>query len=249
MARADDLPLPPSLPSLLRSGPVGLFIDFDGTLVAIAEGPDAIEVPDDLSGALIALRDRLDGRLAIVSGRATGDIQRHLGTLPIAMAGSHGAACFDAAGRPMGASPRSIAAETVERWRDWARSKGVNFEEKAHGAGFHYRSAPDREDMLLRWAEETAEAHGLAVKRGKMVVELTHPGADKGAAVRQFMGDAPFAGCQPVFLGDDVTDEDGFLAVSELGGFGIAVGERASASARYHLVDVAAVHEWLELKV
>jgi len=73
------------------------------------------------------------------------------------------------------------------------------------------------------------------------------PGADKGAAVRAFMSVAPFREGRPVFVGDDVTDEDGFLAAHELGGFGIAVGERSSQEANFALADTAAVHAWLHL--
>jgi len=61
------------------------------------------------------------------------------------------------------------------------------------------------------------------------------------------MAEAAFAGATPIFVGDDVTDEDGFLAATDLGGFGIAVGERTSSNARYHLEDVKDVHEWLKL--
>ncbi|HEU4820591.1 MAG TPA: trehalose-phosphatase, partial [Qipengyuania sp.] len=74
-----------------------------------------------------------------------------------------------------------------------------------------------------------------------------HPGADKGAAVRSLMTTAPFAGARPVFLGDDVTDEDGFAAVHECGGLAIAVGPRPAVQADYALADPAAVHHWLGL--
>ena len=60
-----------------------------------------------------------------------------------------------------------------------------------------------------------------------MVVELRTPGPDKGEAVAAFMNEPPFAGFMPVFLGDDLTDEDGFRAVRCLGGYGVIVGPRA----------------------
>ena len=56
----------------------------------------------------------------------------------------------------------------------------------------------------------------------------------------------PFGGGTPVFLGDDVTDEDGFEAVRDLGGHGILIGEERETAAQYRLADVAAVHHWLE---
>ena len=83
--------------------------------------------------------------------------------------------------------------------------------------------------------------------RGKGVAELVRPGANKGAALHAFMQIAPFAGSRPIFVGDDVTDEDGMRAAIEFAGFGIAVGERVSEAARYHLPNVEAVHDWLDI--
>jgi len=60
------------------------------------------------------------------------------------------------------------------------------------------------------------------------------------------MTQPPFIGTVPVFVGDDVTDEAGFLAVEELGGVGVLVGPARTTAARYRLDDVAAVRAWLE---
>ena len=92
-----------------------------------------------------------------------------------------------------------------------------------------------------------AARFALDVTTGKAVAELVRPGANKGAALEAFMAIDPFIGSMPVFVGDDVTDEHGMAAAIEFSGFGIAVGERASEAARYHLQDVDAVHSWLDL--
>jgi trehalose 6-phosphate phosphatase len=78
-----------------------------------------------------------------------------------------------------------------------------------------------------------------------MVAELRLPGADKGDAVRRFMADPKMAGTTPIFLGDDVTDEAGFAAAAELGGWGVLVGDTPVTAAHYRLEDVTAVHDWL----
>jgi trehalose 6-phosphate phosphatase len=80
---------------------------------------------------------------------------------------------------------------------------------------------------------------------GANVVELLPRGVNKGTAVRAFMGKPPFAGRRPVFVGDDVTDLDGFAAAQALGGCGIAVGPRVAAD--YRLTDVPAVRGWLRI--
>lgn len=89
-------------------------------------------------------------------------------------------------------------------------------------------------------------AIGMSLQHGKMVVELKLVGADKGSALRSFMAEAPFAGTRPVFIGDDLTDEHGFVAVREFNGEGVLVGPRRPTAAIYGLEDVTAVRSWLE---
>lgn len=242
-----DPAIPPDFADLRRSGLPALFVDFDGTLVEIADRPDAISVPSDLAARLLALSDRIDGRVALVSGRALGDIESYTGALSIARAGSHGGARLLASGVPLGDAAGVLPAQVVAAIRSFAQKHAFALEEKPHGAALHYRAAPDLAQLGHDFADELALAHGLQVKRGKFVIELVLPGADKGAAVRAFMAVAPFAGGLPIFIGDDVTDEDGFAAAEQLGGFGIRVGDPAPTRARYRLSDPAAVHAWLGL--
>ena len=241
------LPDPPPLRDLLGEGPVALFLDFDGTLVEIAPAPDAIQVPEGLAASLMALDARIGGRLALVSGRALDDIEGHLGRLDLARAGSHGLHRVHADGRLAGDAPEALPDAAVSDLRAYAQDNGLRYETKAHGGALHYRQRPDFGERAEAFAQSVADRHGLAVKRGKAVAELVRPGASKEGAVEAFMSDAPFAGATPVFIGDDVTDEDGFRGAERFGGFGIAVGERASERARYRLGSVAAVHHWLEL--
>ncbi|MGB3165993.1 MAG: trehalose-phosphatase [Alteraurantiacibacter sp.] len=242
-----DLPEPPALDALLAEGPMALFLDFDGTLVEIAETPDTIVVPGDLVARICALEKRLGGRLAVVSGRALDDLEKHTGALPVACAGSHGSDRRAASGGTVGEPPVSLAHEARQEIADFAERKGFSLEEKTHGAALHYRADPSLEQAGLAFAEELAEKFDLKVKRGKRVIELVADGSDKASAVRAFMDSKPFLSARPVFIGDDVTDEDGMRAAADLGGFGIAVGERESDNARYALASPAAVHHWLDL--
>lgn len=241
------LPPPPPLHDLLSTGPLALFLDFDGTLVEIAPTPDGIRVPQGLASGLTGLALRTDGRLALVSGRSTEDIERHLGPLAIARAGSHGISRLLADGSRLGGDPSALPAAVSEALEQFAALHDFPLEGKPHGAALHFRARPELESVGAEFAHDIAARHGLRVKRGKSVIEIVHPGADKGGAVRAFMGIAPFAGARPVFIGDDITDDDGFRAASEQGGFGILVGERKSPDARYHLPRVADLHEWLGL--
>ncbi|MBT0959537.1 trehalose-phosphatase [Denitromonas iodatirespirans] len=228
---------------------MAILLDFDGTLVEIAPTNDTIAVPERFGERLVDLSRRLDGRLALVTGRSLEDLAGHLGQLALACAGSHGIERIRADGSRLGDVPAPIPTSIVEVLAGFtAQHPLVTIERKAFGAALHFRADPGQEEAAVAHAAEIARQHGLECKRGKCVVELVHPGADKRRAVLAFMAEAPFAGALPLFIGDDVTDEDGFRAAEELGGFGILVGGlRRGTRARFCLPDVKGVHHWLEL--
>ena len=247
MHGSPPLPAPPPLATLLERATHSLFLDFDGTLVGIASRPGDIHVPDDLATRIKGLSDRVDGRLAIVTGRALDDLERHLGPVGVARAGSHGASRFHADGARLGDAPDALSEAVIASLRHYASTQGLFYEEKRHGGALHFRGQPQKAEAVMAFARSVAQQHGLVLTIGKSVAELVRPGADKGAALRAFMQTDPFAGSTPIFVGDDVTDEDGMRGAIEFAGFGIAVGERPSEAARYHLPTVEAVHAWLEL--
>jgi trehalose 6-phosphate phosphatase len=247
MGSLQNLPPPLSLPEMLGRGRVAVFCDFDGTLVELAETPDAIEPTEHMAQALEKLSDRLGGRMAVVSGRSIADIAAHIGRPAISMAGSHGADCQRADGSGLGAGALTVPDTASAQLKAFAEENALGYEAKSHGAALHYRNAPQHEECARAFAATIASEFGLAIKHGKCVVELVQEGASKNKAVRAFMAQAPFAGATPVFIGDDMTDEDGFAAASALGGLGILVGEREATKAQCSLPDVAAVHKWLEL--
>ncbi|WP_066775666.1 trehalose-phosphatase [Croceicoccus mobilis] len=236
-----QLPEPP----LLDFATDTLFLDFDGTLVELADRPDAITVPDDLIATLHELTDRLNGRLALVSGRAL-EVLDEFGMAGLAAAGSHGSE-WRLAGGERQHRPRPAGLDRArERFTEFAtRAEGLLFEDKPLGAALHYRRAPGERDAAHDLAQEMADDHGLHVQRGHDMVELRISGVDKGSAITEMLGHGPFAGHRPVFLGDDVTDEDGFRAVDAHGGAGVLVGEMRPTLATFRLAGVAAVNDWL----
>lgn len=247
MASQSSLPSPPPLADLLVQAPAALFLDFDGTLVELAPEPGLIHIPETLVSSLHDLHDRLEGRLALVSGRALDDLERHLGDVRLYRAGSHGVARRRADGSLVGPEPEGLPPGAVAQLRTFAAAHELLYEEKSHGGALHFRRNPEMGEAVLDFARHVAAQFELEVTTGKAIAELVRPGANKGGAVRAFLTEATFAGACPIFIGDDVTDEDGMAAAIECGGFGIAVGERASKNARYHLGSVTAVHQWLEL--
>lgn len=237
------LPLPPA--GLLEGA--ALFLDFDGTLIELAETPDAITVAPHLPGLLDRLRHRLLDRLAIVSGRSVADLERYVSVPGVPFSGSHGLELRLGDGTRVPLHTPDRLGDVRERVRQFAEEReGLLVEDKPAGVALHYRRAPGEERPVSRFMEKLAREAELIVQHGNMVVELRPPGADKGDAVRALMADRPFAGSRPVFVGDDLTDEHAFTAVAAMGGAGILVGPERRTAARYRLPSVAAVAEWLE---
>jgi trehalose 6-phosphate phosphatase len=237
-----SLPPPPAL-----DDGAALFLDFDGTLIELAERPDAIRVPPALGSLLERLRDRLKGRVAIVSGRAIADLERYLPDAPIAFCGSHGLELGMADGSRLPLDLPPGLGEVRERVHAFAGERhGLLVEEKPAGVALHYRQAPGEASAVADFMASLAREEQLVVQPGNMVVELRPAGANKGDAVRRLMREEPFRGATPFFLGDDLTDEDGFVAAVDLGGAGVLVGAERETAARYLLPSVQAVADWLE---
>ncbi len=247
MQSGHALGAPPPLASLIEAGAAALFLDFDGTLVELADRPDAIAPLPDMTERLALLSPRLGGRLAIVSGRAIADIEGHIGQLPIAAAGSHGSDVRGPGGIALGEGAISLPRVIEDALRRFAAREGLDYEHKPHGGALHYRARPELGEKAHGFAEELAAAHGWSVQGGKCVAELVAKGRGKGGAVELLMDSPPFTGARPIFIGDDLTDEAGFRACQQMGGLGVLVGERTQTCAHHRLPNVTAVHTWLEL--
>ncbi|PNU04166.1 trehalose-phosphatase [Novosphingobium guangzhouense] len=233
-------------PALRASSATALFLDFDGTLVDIADHPDAVIVAPDLRPLLERLSDALDGRLAVITGRSIAALEALLGPAELAIAGSHGGEFRPAAKAAVEPLASALPDAVVARLHEVAHENGgLLVEPKPFSAAVHYRHHPEARDNLLDCARQLAAEFGLGIKHGKQVIELTMPGSDKGTAVSRFMALPAFRGTTPVFLGDDVTDEDAFIAVDRLGGHGILVGAQRPTAAAFRFEGVAQVHHWL----
>ena len=234
-------------PPVQTSGALALFLDLDGVLASMAPTPHAVMPHPRRTAVLVRLEKALQGRLAIVSGRTLSEIDRIVdGAVPSA-AGVHGLERRRRDGTVERPPPSAGVTEALTAFRRFADNHpGVLVEDKTISAGLHYRQAPDSADAGLTMAREIAKATGLAMQPGHMVVELRTPGPDKGGAVAAFMDEPPFLGAIPVMLGDDLTDEAGFRAAEERGGYGVLVGPQRRTAARYGLDSVDDVLDWLE---
>ncbi len=241
-----ELSIGAEAPVLELSG-AALFLDLDGTLAPIVSRPDQVAPDARRTSILEHLRRGLDGRLAVVSGRTLADLDRILEHRVAALAGVHGLTRRTGSGELKTADVHPGHDQAVAALTAFAAPlHGVLVEDKDLGVALHYRQAPEIAGAAIREAERVARLTGLTLQPGRMVMELRTPGPTKGDSVRAFMAEPPFAGARPIFLGDDLTDEDGFEAVARLGGFGVLVGAPRATAARFRLDDVEAALAWLE---
>jgi trehalose 6-phosphate phosphatase len=224
-----------------------LFLDVDGTLLELTDTPFDTHAGGDLKALLRDVAERLDGALALVSGRSVAYLDALFAPLRLPAAGLHGVERRKASGVMHGASftdsqldRARVALEVLVQ-----SHVGTLLEDKGRTVAIHYRMAPQFEPELR--AAVTAIAADLGgnyhVQSGSMMLEIKPRGFNKGGAVEAFLREPPFSGRKPVYVGDDLTDLDGFRVVGEHGGVSIAVGDRIQGE--YRLENPAAVRAWL----
>jgi trehalose 6-phosphate phosphatase len=243
---SEGLPAPPRA----DVAAIALFVDVDGTLLDIASRPDAVVVDPSLRSTLHALRDRLGGALAPLSGRPLHDIDALLGLASSAAAGLHGAELRGPDGGAM-ATPflhAALDAARAQASKLAGTNPGVLVEDKGVAIALHYRAAPNAEMDVRRAAIAMLEQAGpdYELLYGKLVIELKPKHADKGTALATLMNTEPFAGRRPWMIGDDLTDEDAFVQANALGGVSVIVGPRRPTLANFALPGPAAVRAWME---
>ena len=234
-----------SLPAIAPRS-TALFLDFDGTLADLAPQPEAVRVADNLVPLLRQLFSRVDGALAIVSGRRLSDLDEFLSPLELPSAAEHGAQRRLADGHVVSITPPDLQHAIKAAVALATQHAGLRVEIKNAAVALHYRHAPALEMRCLQvMTEAVAASSGVELLSGKYVFEIKPAGVSKGTAIAAFMREAPFAGRVPLFAGDDVTDEAGFAAVQSLGGAGIKVGD-GKTLAHYQCASPAALRLWLQ---
>lgn len=225
-----------------------LFLDIDGTLLELAPRPELVMVPPDLPARLGRLADTLGGALALVSGRPLATID-WLFPVGLDAVGTHGAE-WRLGGQvgevtPAGRVPLAAIVRSLEE--PLRHLPGVWLEPKPKSLALHFRAAAALETQALSLARVAVRALGpdYRLQAGKQVVEILPATASKGAGIRRFLASPPYAGRTPIFVGDDLTDEDGFAAVNALGGLSVRVGAGADTQARHTLAAPADLRHWL----
>ena len=235
-----------ALPPPQMGADASLFFDLDGTLIELAATPDAVVVAPALLRLLERLSTQMPGRVAIVSGRSLAQLDALLGTIAsaIVVAGSHGAE-LRMPGREAQAPARTAALDAAcAALESFADSRSLLTERKTLGTALHYRLHPELERETVAAGEAIAAEFGVTVQRGKMMIELRSDG-DKGKAIAVLLRTPAMENTQPLFFGDDITDEDGFVAAAAAGGAGVLIGGARPTAAEFRLPSVAALHAWM----
>jgi len=224
---------------------MALFLDFDGTLASFKDDPDAVYLSLAQKQLLIALRERLDGALALISGRDLRDLSKRV-PQELWRLGNHG--LFKAA--PNAPAPESLAEFPADLLSSIEASlseiSGTRIERKGPVIAIHHRSNPSAGTQIANAISVHLPNSGeYCVQSGHCVVEVKPRGANKGKALIAQMQHAPFQGRTPIMIGDDTTDEDGFIACTKLGGFGIKIGD-GPTEASYRIGDIPTLYTYLE---
>ena len=224
------------------------FFDIDGTLVDIVDSPQCVRIDRDLLHLIEDLYRSADGAVALISGRSIADVDRLFPGMHPPAAGQHGIERRDGSGRVF---HHAFSSAPLDRLRDRmseavARHSGLLLEDKGSSLALHYRRAPRLGGFVHRLMRTLQAQTGpeYCLQSGKRVVEVKPAGSDKGYAIGEFMREPPFLGRTPVFVGDDLTDEYGFVAATHLGGWAVKVG-RGPTRALFRLPNVSAVRDWL----
>jgi trehalose-phosphatase len=243
----------PELDRLLnRPSSVLVGLDFDGTLTPIASSPEKVWLDSKVRQMLRRLAASQKCTLAIVSGRNRQELQALVGVPDIYYAGNHGleisgpgALYIEPAAVSCDANLRKLADSLTEKLRG---VPGTVVENKGLTISVHYRNTdPAAHDDVKRIVHgQLANAdHPFILTAGKMVHDIRpRTNWNKGSALLWIKDQLGWADGTVIFVGDDVTDEDAFVALT--GEFTVGVGEKSESSAAWHVDDCAGVHTLIQ---
>ncbi len=242
------------LTAALQDRQLVVFLDFDGTLTPIVDRPELAEISSDMRESVRRLGQCCT--LAIVSGRDLVDVRAKVGIDEVFYAGSHG---FHIAG-PAGfghelqqGSQYLPALDKAERalLRQLRSIAGAQVERKKFAVAIHFRRVAKEQVAALTAVVDgvLADSEGLRKTGGKMIFEL-RPDIDwdKGKALNWLLEKLQLdkRSVLPLYIGDDLTDEDAFRELQQHG-FGILVRDEVRPSlARYALESVDEVQTFLK---
>lgn len=225
-----------------------IFLDFDGTIVPIADTPDKVTLPEEVRALLRGITNSRQARLAFISGRRIEDIKNKIGLKNAIYSGNHG---LQIEGPKIKFEPVVSPGfrKVLEKIKEDLKAKtsflkGILIEDKGLSLSLHYRLVDEKQISKVKTIfHETViqplVKNKIKVKYGKMMLEVRTPvDWDKGKVVLWLLARQVFVSkampVLPIYIGDDLTDEDAFKALNKKG-LTIFVGEPKESYAQYYL--------------
>lgn len=229
---------------------LAVFLDFDGTLSPLVPDPEDARLEEQISPILRQLAERDDVSIAIISGRALNDVRERVGIEGLVYAGNHGLEAESAS-----VSYRNPEAEALRRELKCtllqlklalSETDGLEIEDKGLTLAVHFRRVTEH---LHDWVRSVTfgtvgRTRSFHCQEGKLVIDVK-PQIEwnKGYAVQWILKEILPSGSLPIYIGDDVTDEDAFASIRR--GITIRVGDTIDTEAQYTLPDVTSVGQFL----
>ena len=240
---------------------VAVFLDYDGTLTPIVDRPEDAVISDEMREVVRALAHRCT--VCVVSGRDRAVVQELMGVDDLVVAGSHGFDIWSPEGGRLEREEGAGFADLLRRVTQMVREEvvavnGALVEPKKSSVAVHYRLVDERDRPRIKdLVDRVLASHPeeLKVTPGKMVYEIQPKLEwDKGKAVLYLLEALELDNDDvlPLYVGDDITDEDAFRALVGRG-IGILVADPADpelagrqTAAEYYLRDPAEVENLLD---
>jgi len=241
-----ELPETSLVPDLRKCA---ILLDIDGTILDFAPSPQQVWVPADLRQTLARLDRRTGGALALVSGRSLADIDLIFSPLELAAIGGHGAEMRATPGAEPSPRAKPLPAPIKRKLASISElGPGILAEDKGYSLALHFRLAPEKADAVRAAVDKICSEippDAIEILPGKLVIEIKPAGISKASAVVELMNYSPFTGRNPIFIGDDLTDEPVFGVIERFGGLGFSVG-RILPGVNGHFEKPESVRAWLK---
>lgn len=229
---------------------IQLFLDIDGTLSEFHPDPNQSYIHQNVLAKLDELTQYVE--LTLVTGRSVNQAMDLIRPYKFNVVGSHGIEYYTTQ-EPHYHSLLNVVPSQFHQLKSMIEEKRTQYphirvEVKSHSVALHYREYPELQPKALQIVNEALlhfSSH-FELKLGKCVYELVPCGANKGAAIQHILKNNPTPPSQAIFIGDDLTDEAGFITINQNNGLSIKVGQ-GSTHARFRLHDVSEVHHFLEV--
>lgn len=225
-----------------------LFLDIDGTLAPFQINPEQSFIPKTTLEIIKKIIE-LNIPVIAVTGRGIDTAGKLLHPIEVPIAGLHGLDIYFGSDNYIRPDLSSINFKKLKQdiIKSCEKHPELLIEDKGYSIALHYRKNPNLENNAFNIMQKIKSFYPqLKINKGKFVVELIPDQADKGKAIQTILNHLNLTSVLPIFIGDDLTDESGFICINQQSGLTIKVGS-GETHAKYRLKDIDAVANFLFL--